>query len=266
MQSQPSGPSWWYSRPCRRLLGQKQFLASRTLPASTNRFLELHTRGHAHRHMCNRSWIIISTGRYCAFFAKLGADGAGAGPGRAWAWRDRSAAAAPFPHARRKWRLAARRRAPRVGGEAAAASESRAPPSSACGWGAGGRATAAVSRWVNAVSTQPSWLTGLQLPERGGAGPGLWVSLLVGSPQGRALRGVLSAWGRRTDKPSGVGSVSGKAAAFRSGLSFYEQCCQRPLVCVFYFYHFFKKPVHHCLCSPQWVNFVVSCYLCIALN
>ena len=178
----------------------------------------------------------------------LRADGAGAGAGRAWAWRDRSAAAAPFPHARRKWRSAARRRAPRVGGEEVAASESRAPPSSACGWGAGGRAAAAVSRWVNAVSTQPSWLTGLQLPERGsgpcargGAGPGLWVSVLVGSPHGRALRGVLSAWGRRTDRPSGAGSRVRKSCGFseRFELSFYEQCCQRPLVCVFYFYHVF---------------------------
>ena len=86
-----------------------------------------------------------------------------------------------------------------------AASESRAPPSSACGWEADGRAAAAVSRWVNAVSTQPSWLTGLQLPERGsrtvglGLGPGRVTSrtsspggpVRVGSPHGQALRSRL---------------------------------------------------------------------------
>ena len=50
LQSQPSGPSW-YSRPCRRLLGQKGFPASRTLPASTNRFLS-YTHAVTHTGIC----------------------------------------------------------------------------------------------------------------------------------------------------------------------------------------------------------------------
>ena len=180
-----------------------------------------------------------------------------------------------FPHARRKWRWrrggapggwevrrwrplrAGRRPGVRTAGELAGGQR----PPWADGW----------TRWVprppgsRACSFQSA---GPALPGSGAwvpdCGSPSWSGHLTDEPFG----GDPVRRGRRTDKPSGVGSRVRKSRGFSEWfeLSFYEQRCQRPLVCVFYFYHFKKKPVHHCLCFPQWINFVVSCYLFIALN
>lgn len=163
--------------------------------------------------------------------------GQGRGPGRALGVAG-SRCGGPIPHAPEVEVGAAARR---VGGEAAAASESRAPPGSACGWGAGGRATAAVSGWVNAVSTQPSGSPACSFQSAWARVPD------CGLAPGRVTSG--------TSSPGGPVRVPGyartsprsrlrvrKSCGFSGGLSFYEQllASRDRWFAAVYFYHFFK--------------------------
>lgn len=106
--------------------------------------------------------------------------------GGGWVGRARAAAAASFPHARRKWLLAARRRAQRVGCEAR-----RAPPGYARGQG-GGCSPAQASE-CGEYAAHPASLARLLLSRAEQCGcwgadrqlwvPGRWVTPRT-SPQG----------------------------------------------------------------------------------
>ena len=181
-----------------------------------------------------------------------------------------------FPHARRKWRWrrggapggwevrrwrplrAGRRPGVRTAGELAGGQR----PPWADGW----------TRWVprppgsRACSFQSA---GPALP-----GSGAYESRTVGLRPGRVTsrtsssEGILSAGVAARTSPPESAPVSGKAAVFRSGLSclFMNSGARDRWFACFIFITLKKKPVHHCLCFPQWINFVVSCYLFIALN